>query len=96
MLLLLYTRYNTKESFSRKQKTGVTDLLTLIFLILLISVFGKLLWFAVKAAWSVTKILVTIVFLPLVLIGIAASGLLSIAYLGVLAVGAVSLFLPSR
>lgn len=74
----------------------MTDLLTLIFMILMISVFGKLLWFAVKAAWSVTKILVTIVFLPLVLIGIAASGLLSIAFLGVLAVGAVSLFLPAR
>lgn len=67
------------------------ELLTLIFAGLLIAVFGKLLWFAVKAAWGVTKILLTIVLLPLILIGIAASGFLSIAFLGLIVIGLLSL-----
>lgn len=67
------------------------ELLTLIFAGLLIAVFGKLLWFAIKAAWGITKILFMIVLLPLVLIGIAASGFLSIAFLGLIVVGLLSL-----
>ena len=66
-------------------------MLTLLFTILFFVVFGKLLWFAVKAAWSVAKILVTIVLLPLILIGLALSGFVSIAIIVLIVVGAFSL-----
>lgn len=66
-------------------------LLTLIFAALLITVFGKLLWLAVKATWGITKILFTIILLPIVLIVIAASGFLSIAFLGLIVIGLFSL-----
>lgn len=42
-----------------------------IFLVLLLLVFGDIFIFAMKAAWSITKILFTILFFPLILIGIA-------------------------
>lgn len=38
---------------------------TLIFVILMFMVFGKLLVFAIKAAWGITKIIWTIVVLPI-------------------------------
>ena len=66
-------------------------MLTVLFTILFFVVFGKLLWFAVKAAWSVAKILVTIVLLPLMLIGLVLSGFVSIALVILVCVGAVSL-----
>lgn len=69
-------------------------LLTLIFGILLILVCGKLLWLAIKAAWSITKILFTIVFLPIVLIAIAVSGLISLAFVGLIGIGLFALLAP--
>lgn len=54
-------------------------MLTFIFAILLIAVFGKLIVFAIKAAWGITKVLFTIVFLPMILIGMVLGGLISIA-----------------
>ncbi len=54
-------------------------MLNFIFAILMFVVFGKLLMIAIKAAWSLTKILVTIVFLPFALIIIALAGLTYIA-----------------
>ena len=52
---------------------------TLIFLLLMIAVFGKLIFFAVKMTWGVTKILFTLVFFPLILIGLVMAGLMYIA-----------------
>lgn len=66
-------------------------MLTTLFMILFFIVFGKLLWLAVKAAWSIAKILVTIVLLPLILLGLAAAGFLSVAFVGLIAVGLFSL-----
>ena len=45
-------------------------MITLIFIILMIMVFGKLLIWSIKAAWGITKILFTVVFLPIILIAI--------------------------
>mgnify|MGYP001638074742 CR=1 FL=1 len=67
-------------------------MLTLIFVILMFSVFGKLLLFSIKAAWGITKIVFTIVLLPLVLIGMALAGLMYGALILVVIIGAVSLF----
>lgn len=66
-------------------------MLTLIFVILMISVFGKLLLFSIKAAWGIARIFFTIVLLPIALIGIALSGLMSVALILLAAIGAVSL-----
>lgn len=67
-------------------------MLTLLFTILMFVIFGKLLIFAIKATWGITKILFTIVFLPLILVGLVAAGLLSLAFPLLLIVGVVSLF----
>ena len=46
----------------------------------MIWVFGKLLFFGIKAAWGISKFLVTIVLLPLILIGLVVGGLIYIAF----------------
>lgn len=55
-------------------------MLSFLFTICMIWVFGKLLFFGIKAAWGISKFLVTIVLLPLILIGLAAGGLIYIAF----------------
>lgn len=54
-------------------------------------VFGKILFFAIKAAWGITKILFTIVFLPLVLIVLALMGLFYIAMPALAIIGLIAL-----
>lgn len=63
-------------------------MLGIIFWILFIMIFGRLILFAFKAAWGVTKVLFTIIIFPLVLVGMVVSGLLSLA-LPLLLVGGV-------
>jgi len=67
-------------------------MLELLFAVLMITIFGKLFIFGVKATWGITKILVTVVFLPLILIGLVVGGLISLALPILLVVGVVSLF----
>ncbi|MCI5502689.1 MAG: hypothetical protein SPI87_07085 [Anaerobutyricum sp.] len=69
-------------------------MLTLIFLVMMILVFGKILGFAIRAAWGVSKIVCTVVFLPLLLVGLVLIGLVKIALPILLIVGGVSLLLP--
>lgn len=47
-------------------------MLTLLFAILMIAVFGKLLMFTIRAAWSIVKIIGFIILLPFILILLAA------------------------
>lgn len=63
-------------------------MLGIIFWILFIMIFGRLILFAFKAAWGVTKVLFIIIIFPLVLVGMVVSGLLSLA-LPLLLVGGV-------
>ena len=65
---------------------------TLFFLILMIAVFGKLLIFAVRATWGITKNFFTLVFFPLILIGLVAAGFLYIALPILLIVGIITWF----
>lgn len=55
-------------------------MLTLLFIICMFGVFGKLLVFGFKAAWGISKFILTIVFLPVILIGLVVGGLLSLAF----------------
>lgn len=52
---------------------------TLIFIILMLAVFGEMIGFSVKAAWGITKVLLYIVFLPIILIGLVFAGLVYVA-----------------
>ena len=69
-------------------------MLTLIFTILILLIFGKIIGFAVKAAWGISKIICTVVLLPLFLIGLVFAGLIGIAFPILLIVGIVSLLIP--
>lgn len=71
-------------------------MLTLLFTVLLFLVFGKILIFSVKAAWGISKIIASVVLLPLFLIGLVAVGLIKIAFPVLLIVGVISLFAPKR
>ena len=66
-------------------------MLTLLFVVLLLTIFGKLLIFAIKAAWGITKILLNIVLLPLIIIGMFAGGLTYLALIVLAIVGLLSL-----
>lgn len=69
-------------------------MLTLIFMILMLVIFGKILGFAVRAAWGISKIICTVVLLPLLLIGLVIVGLVKIAFPVLLIVGIISLIAP--
>ena len=66
-------------------------MLNLLFTILMFMVFGKLIGFAIRATWSISKVLVTLVFLPLLLIGLVLGGLIYLAFLILIVIGVVSL-----
>ena len=67
-------------------------MLNLLFAILMIMVFGKLIGFAIRAAWGISKVIVTLVFFPLILIGLVLGGLIYLALPILLVVGLVTLF----
>ena len=70
-------------------------MVTIVFFILMLMIFGKLLIFGIKAAWGISKFLLTVVLLPVILIGLVIGGLFSIALPILLVIGVVSL-LTSR
>ena len=49
--------------------------MTVLFFILFFMIFGKLIGFAFKATWSIMKVMLYIVFLPLILVGMVFKGL---------------------
>lgn len=67
-------------------------MLNLLFVILMIMVFGKLIGFAIRAAWGISKVIVTLVFFPLILIGLVLGGLIYLALPILIVVGLVALF----
>lgn len=73
------------------EKERVKDMLTLVFICLMIGVFGKLIELAFKMTWGIAKVLFTLVFLPFVLIALTIGGLVTIALPLVVVVGIISL-----
>ena len=63
---------------------------SVIFVIFMLVVFGKILKFAVKATWSIVKIVVSLVLLPLILVGLALSGLIVLALPVLIVVGIIA------
>ena len=66
-------------------------MLELIVAIGMFYVFGKMLIWGIKAAWSIAKIFWSIIFLPMVLVGMVLGGLMYIAFPILIIVGIVSL-----
>lgn len=66
-------------------------MLNLIFIILMFIVFGKILGFALKAAWGISKIAFSVVLLPLCLIVLVIKGLVEIALPALVIIGIISL-----
>lgn len=67
-------------------------MLTVLFIILMLVIFGKLFGFALKATWGLTKIIFSIVLLPLFLIALVFMGLIWIALPILIVIGLVSFF----
>lgn len=68
-------------------------MLTAIFAVLMLLVFGELLWASVKLAWSAWKIVFSFVFFPIAMILMAVSGLIAAAIPILAIVGIVALIL---
>ena len=71
-------------------------MLTVLFILLMIVVFGKLIALAIKATWGITKIVLGIILLPIVLIVLALSGLIVVALPILLIVGLITLLIPKN
>lgn len=71
-------------------------MMTLIFAIMMLAVFGKLLAVAVKATWGISKVIVSCVLFPLVLIGLVVGGLMYIALPILIITGVVMLLAGPR
>ena len=67
-------------------------MIELLFTLLMFAVFGKILFFAIKAAWGITKILLTVVLLPLILVALAFAGLFYIAFPVLIIIGLIAFF----
>ena len=66
-------------------------MLTLLFMICMFGIFGKLLVFGLKATWGLSKLLLTVIFFPLILVGMVVGGLIHLAFPILIVVGFVSL-----
>lgn len=71
-------------------------MLTILFLIFLIWIFGKLFFFGIRAAWGISKFLLMIVFFPIILIGMLFVGLIHLAFPLLLIIGVVAMFGMNR
>lgn len=67
-------------------------MLTFLFWILMFIVFGKILIFSIKATWGISKMVFTLILLPLFLVGLVLKGLLYVAGPILIIIGILSLF----
>ncbi len=70
---------------------GVRIMLSLLFIIFFFYIFGKMIGFAFRASWSIIKVVFTLMFLPLILVGLLFKGFVVIALPVLLVVGLISL-----
>ena len=67
-------------------------MLGLIFWILMLAVFGNILMFAIRMTWGITKVVFSLVLLPVTLVVLVLGGLLRIAFPLLAVIGLISLF----
>lgn len=63
-----------------------------LFMILMFYIFGKLFFFGLKAAWGLSKFVLTIILLPITLMVMVSCGLLYFAFVSLIVVGIISFF----
>ena len=63
-----------------------------LFMILMFYIFGKLFFFGLKAAWGLSKFVLTIILLPITLMVMVSCGLLYFAFVLLIVVGLISFF----
>ena len=64
----------------RRKEQEKTDMLSLLFTICMIWFIGKFFIFGLKASWGIMKLLCTVIFFPVILIGMVVGGLIYIAF----------------
>lgn len=63
-----------------------------LFMILMFYIFGKLFFFGLKAAWGLSKFILTIILLPITLMVMVSCGLFYFAFVLLIVVGIISFF----
>ena len=63
---------------------------------MMIGVFGRMIGFAFRMSWGLFRVLLTLIFLPGIIIAAFASGLLYLAFPVLAVVGLISLISPSN
>lgn len=63
-----------------------------LFMIFMFYIFGKLFFFGLKAAWGLSKFVLTIILLPITLMVMVSCGLLYFAFVLLIVVGIISFF----
>ena len=63
-----------------------------LLMILMFYIFGKLFFFGLKAAWGLSKFVLTIILLPITLMVMVSCGLLYFAFVLLIVVGIISFF----
>lgn len=71
-------------------------MLTILFLIFLFGIFGKLFFFGIRAAWGISKFVLMVVFFPVILIGMLIVGLVKLAFPLFLIFGVIAMFGADR
>lgn len=67
-------------------------MLELLFALCMLWVLWKIFVFGIKAAWGISKFVITLILFPLILIGAVIGGLLSLAFPIVIIIGILLLF----
>ena len=67
-------------------------MLTILFLIFLFGIFGKLFFFGIRAAWGISKFVLMVVFFPVILLGMLVVGLVKLAFPLLLIFGVIAMF----
>ena len=63
-----------------------------LFIIFMFFVFGKLFFFGSKAAWGLSKFVLTIILLPITLMMMVSAGLIYFAFILLIIIGIISFF----
>ena len=71
-------------------------MLSVLFTILMIGIFGKLIGFAFHTAWGLTKVVCTLVVLPVVLIVLVVAGFVALPVLVIVGIVALGMGVFSR
>lgn len=67
-------------------------MLTILFLIFLFGIFGKLFFFGIRAAWGISKFVLMVGFFPVILLGMLVVGLVKLAFPLLLIFGVIAMF----